>query len=255
MKKGRILLLLLIPLLVSGGAVDQAADRFREANSYYEGREYDKALETYLLVENDIRHWKLFFNIGNCYFKKNQPVLAKAYFLKARRLRPFHRGLRSNIRIVNRVLGLESNIRSGNFISTVILRFTTLIPINVTSYLVVLFLFLLVGFLIYRLRIRGKRKWLRYVLSLCAVGLIVLISYQMVQVSHYEREDVALVSTGQSDLLSGPGSDNTVLFRVSPGLEVRILERSGDWFQVTAPDNIAGWVHLDSIRIIKLLHE
>ena len=36
--------------------------------------------------------------------------------------------------------------------------------------------------------------------------------------------------------------DNTVLFKVNPGLEVRIIDRAGEWVQATASEHIAGWI-------------
>jgi len=51
-------------------------------------------------------------------------------------------------------------------------------------------------------------------------------------------------------LRSGPGEDNTVLFKVNPGLEVRIIDRRGEWVQVTASERIAGWIEKKRLALI-----
>ena len=49
---------------------------------------------------------------------------------------------------------------------------------------------------------------------------------------------------------SGPGESNTELFKINPGLEVKILDRSRDWVQVSASPQVAGWIELKCLTLI-----
>jgi len=53
-----------------------------------------------------------------------------------------------------------------------------------------------------------------------------------------------------SELRSGPGENNTVLFKVNPGLKVKIIEKSRSWVQVSASSQVAGWVEEDRLERI-----
>ncbi len=64
------------------------------------------------------------------------------------------------------------------------------------------------------------------------------------------RSRSAVVWEEDAQLRSGPGGDNTVLFKVNPGLEVRIIDRRGDWVQVTASERIAGWIEAKRLVLI-----
>ena len=76
---------------------DNHQAQFDRANQLYEESQYDQALQLYLQLEKDVVNWKLLFNIGNCYYKQNQFVKAKIYYLRAQRLQPFETSIQKNI--------------------------------------------------------------------------------------------------------------------------------------------------------------
>ena len=60
-----------------------------------------------------------------------------------------------------------------------------------------------------------------------------------------------MIVLNDSELRSGPGTGNTVLFDVSPGVTVRIIEKNRDWVQVSGSSEIAGWIRAESIERIQ----
>ena len=81
--------------------------------------------------------------------------------------------------------------------------------------------------------------------------VILFSSYHMLRVNKFNRNKLAVVIVKESKLRSGPGTANTVLFDVSPGVTVRIVDNNRDWVQVTASSEIAGWIEKNNIERIK----
>jgi uncharacterized protein YgiM (DUF1202 family) len=97
---------------------------------------------------------------------------------------------------------------------------------------------------------RGKNKKIAYALAFSLLLTLILGAYHLARVSALGRSDIAVIWEEDSQLRSGPGADNTVLFKLNPGLEVRIIDRSRDWVQVTASERIAGWIEKKKLVLI-----
>ena len=73
--------------------------------------------------------------------------------------------------------------------------------------------------------------------------LVLLTSFYHIHLVRKQSvRNTAVVTDQDVTLLSGPGGDNTILFRVNPGLELKIIGKNREWYQVTASDDIAGWI-------------
>lgn len=248
----KIVLILIVLLIAVGGMgrAESANDPFLAANQLYEKGDYTGALKIYKELETAIHNWKLYYNIGNCHFKLNRPVAAKIYYLRAQRLKPFEASIAGNLEIVNRMFKDQVPAEKTDFIGTVIKKIESLLPLNVLSILLlvaVLCLNVSIFVLIHKI---GPRKLMIYGASLFLILTIVLAFYHMHRVNREEAHHTAVIVTANTELRSGPGENNTILFKVNPGLTVNILERSNDWYQVSATSEIAGWVQREALEII-----
>jgi tetratricopeptide (TPR) repeat protein len=102
MKPRKIILfsILLLSLAVFGSTT--VNDDFLAANIHYEAGRYGDALRIYLQINRQLTCWQVLYNIGNCYFKLEQPLAAKIYYLRARRFRPLEGSIARNIAIVDK---------------------------------------------------------------------------------------------------------------------------------------------------------
>jgi len=243
------LALLLIGLFICGTvSAAESARLFDEANRLYEAGRYDRALELYTRLQKQLQHWRLFYNTGNAWYKKDDPVRAKINYLRAARLRPLQPSIEKNIRLVNARLKDRLPPHRPDFLERLALRLETLFPINLLSVLFLLF----VGSChatVFAL-VRGRRHRLVWYLFIAFLCLSLLTgAYHLYRTDKISTRDLAVV-VAEIDLRSGPGEGNTVLFKVHPGLEVRIVERSQGWAQVMASSQIAGWMRLDDLEVI-----
>jgi tetratricopeptide (TPR) repeat protein len=249
MKNHKIILLaILLPFLAAAGNA-AAKDDFSAANAHYEAGRYAEALSIYLQIDRQLTNWQVLYNIGNCYFKLGQPLAAKVHYLRARRFRPLDDSIARNIAIVDKSFKDAIAPETPDFISRVIQVLQTGLDLNTLS-LLLLTAILMLNIFLFLLLMKGRRKKIIYGLAVSLLLCIALGAYHYARVTGQRETSVAVVSEANSVLRSGPGESNTELFKINPGLEVKILDRSRDWVQVSASPQVAGWIELKRLILI-----
>jgi tetratricopeptide (TPR) repeat protein len=233
------------------GAAEVSRDRFDQANRLYEEGKYPEALNHYLEIEKAGSHWKVYYNMGNCFYKLNQPVRAKIYYLKARRLEPFEPSIQKNIEIVNQQLKDKVPAPQPDFISRLLMRIESILSLNILSIALLVLVVIFNGFVLLLIKKR-KNRFILYGVSFSLILVLLFTGYHIHRVDQYNRRDTAVIIKEDAQLRSGPGENNTVLFKVNPGLEVKIIDWVGNkkWLQVSASAEIAGWIETESLEQI-----
>jgi tetratricopeptide (TPR) repeat protein len=246
-------IIFLILSFVTGFALSLSADGFRESfekgNSLYEEGRYADALQAYLAAEKEGAHWMLFYNSGNCYYKLNNFVKAKIYYLRARRLKPFDASILKNIDIVDKRFSDKIEARKPDFLSRVALRIETFISINVVSVVLLLSVIALNVFVFILLR-KGRKRAVVYGVAFSLVIMLLIAGYHIYRTGKQNQRSSAVIVKAGTELRSGPGENNTILFKVNPGLTVKIIEKSRNWLQVSASSQVAGWLQEDRLERI-----
>ncbi len=222
---------------------------FDRANRLYEEGKYTEALEIFQEVEVKGAHWKLFYNMGNCYYKLNHFVKAKIYYLRAEKLRPFEPSIQRNIEIVNKRFKDQITEEEPDFIEKVVRRIETLISLDFVSVVLVISIFALNLFIFLLIR-KGKNRGLIYGISFSLIIALLVFGYHIYRAEKQNLKNTAVIVKENSELRSGPGETNTILFKVNPGIKVKIIDKSRDWFQVSASQQVAGWIKESSIERI-----
>jgi tetratricopeptide (TPR) repeat protein len=256
MRKEFLLLPLLLVFMLSGAACLPASadtgdfqEGFNRASQLYEKGRYAEALSLYLDIEKTTPHWKLFYNMGNCYYKLGDFVRAKVYYLRARRLRPFEPSILENIDIVDKRFNDRIAGEKPDFLTRAVLRIEAIISVNVVSA-ALLVLAIILNLFIFLLMKKGKSRFRLYGVSFSLVLTLLIAGYHTYRTGKQNVRDTAVIVKENSQLRSGPGENNTVLFKVNPGLKVKIIEKSRDWVQVSASSQVAGWLEEDRLERI-----
>ena len=247
-QKKAILFCTLLALLTAVAAAGIQED-FTAANRMYEQGKFADALPLYLGISRQVTNWKVLFNIGNCHYKLENFLSAKIYYLKARKLRPLDRSLSRNIAMVNRHFPAAASAAKPDFISRTLQVLESKLSMNMLSATLLL-AFLLLNISLFLLLTRGKNKKILYAAAFSLLLVLAIGAYHTGRAAALGRDDSAMIREANSLLRSGPGEDNTVLFKVDPGLEVRIIDRTRDWVQVSASAQIAGWIEKKRLALI-----
>jgi tetratricopeptide (TPR) repeat protein len=249
MKQKKAILFCTLLVLLTGIAAAGIQEDFTAANRLYEQGKFAAALPLYLGISRQVTDWKVLFNIGNCHYKLENFLSAKIYYLKARKWRPLDRSLSRNIAMVDRHFPAAASPTKPDFVSRTLQVLESKLSMNMLSAALLL-AFLLLNISLFLLLTRGKNKKILYAAAFSLLLVLAIGAYHTGRVAALGRSDSAMIREANSLLRSGPGEDNTVLFKVDPGLEVRIIDRYRDWVQVSASAQIAGWIEKKRLALI-----
>jgi tetratricopeptide (TPR) repeat protein len=237
MKPIKIVLLSILLLFLATAGSASVKDDFSTANSQYGAGRYEDALKIYLQINGQLTHWQVLYNIGNCYFKLDQPLAAKIHYLRARKFRPLDHSIARNIFIVNKSFKDVIVPETPDFISRTLQVLEAKLSLNTLSTLLLAAILLLNIFLFLWLK-KGHNKKIIYGFVFSLFLSLALGAYLYNRVADQRQTSTAVVSV------------ETELFKINPGLEVRILDRNRDWVQVAASPQVAGWIELKHLTLI-----
>jgi tetratricopeptide (TPR) repeat protein len=246
--KKAILCCVLLGLTASTAMAGTESD-FALANRRYEEGKFAEALPLYLEVNRRVTDWQALYNIGNCYYKLGRFLSAKVYFLKARKFRPLDASIARNIAMTDGHFRDIAALPNPDFVNRTIQLLASKLSLNGVSIMLLLAI-LLLNVCLFLLLSRGRNKKIIYALAFSLLLAAGLGAYHASRAAALGRSDSAVVWEEGSLLRSGPGEDNTVLFKINPGLEVKIIDRFRDWVQVTASAQIAGWIEKKRLVLI-----
>lgn len=249
MKQNKAIFFCTLMALLTAVAGAGVQEDFAAANRLYEEGKFAAALPLYLNISRQVTNWKVLFNIGNCHYKLENFLSAKIYYLQARELRPLDPAISKNIAMVNRHFPAAAVPAKPDFVTRSLQVLESKLSLNTLSTMLLLAL-LLLNISLFLLLTRGRNKKILYAAAFSLLLILALGAYHISRVAALGQSGSAMIMEENSLLRSGPGEDNTVLFKVDPGLEVRIIDRYRDWVQVSASTQIAGWIEKKRLALI-----
>jgi tetratricopeptide (TPR) repeat protein len=222
--------------------------RFYSANSYYEQANYDEAIKQYnRILESGWESGNLYYNLGNCYFKKGELGRAILNYEKALRVIPLDRDLGSNYEYA------RSLIKSGTATSKKSLPLGVLSNLfekftidGLTILLSVCFILILVNILISFFFGVFKKQAL---ILTALLGLFFVVGFVGLQgkISLLSKEAIVIVE--QAGAKFEPMDKATTYFTLSEGMKVEIIAAQDNWYKVKRQDNKSGWVESKVLAI------
>jgi len=222
------------------------------AISYSKGN-YSQAANLYetILQKQGISD-KVYYNLGNAYYKCDRLAPAILNFERALRLNPGDADARFNLemcqaRIVDKIdpIGMFLIARwyhaLGNLLNS-----------NGWAYISILFFLLFIGCLF--AYFFARRRWLKK--SGFFVGILLLtfstlsLVYSAQASHHITNSDEAILFTLSVTVKSSPDKSGTDLFVLHEGSKLKIRSVLGDWSEIELEDGNVGWLLSKDIQII-----
>ncbi len=229
-------------------AGDRNEELFFSANQLYKEGKYQEALEKYLELEKlGVKSGHLYYNAGNACFRLKTIGYAVLYYERARILLPRDEDLDYNLKFVRNmtkdVIEKNDDILSMVFfwLDSVTLRevFTVFIIINIAFWISL------------TVRIFIKEEWAYYLVIVALVLWIVSGSSFGKKWYDIAADNRAVILSEETDVLSGPDSGDTVLFKLHEGTVVNYEREEAGWYLISLPDNKRGWVDGKAAALIR----
>ena len=229
-----------------------AVGLFAEANDSYRQGSYDTAREKYLaVVATGAGDARLFYNLGNACFKSGRLGEAIVWYERARRLSPRDEDIEANLRFASYVREDRVEVEEENPLWRLAVAIYRLPTENELAVIFSGSFFALFGLAAWRLGRADLRKshlWLPCSVAtslICFVAVLLLIARV-----RDASMDLAVVTVEEAIARSGPGIDQTVVFRIHEGTEMRLQRREDEWLLIRLENGLGGWMRSSDVTVI-----
>jgi len=245
-----ILVALFSSLFLEAGSAfnNQETSALNRANVYYEQANYDEAIKQYnSILETGWESGNLYYNLGNCYFKKGELGRAILNYEKARRLIPLDKDLESNYEYACSLIKGQAVASQKSLPVRVLNNLFEKFTIDGLMILLgVFFISILISALLGLFLKPFKKQALIFAafLGLCfVVGLIGLKG----KISLLDKEAIVVIE--QADAKFEPMDKATAYFTLYEGMKVKVISSKDNWYKVRRLDNKSGWVEKSALAI------
>jgi len=216
---------------------------FGEGVAAFNSGDYQAALEHFKQIEQSgIAHPRLYYNLGNCYYKLDLRGLAVAHYLMAQRLDPRNDDISANLDFVRSTLRdkFEDSLQNPiwAFVRDTALSFRA----DELTWILFLLYLLAIAVLIFSILRIGKNLVLAIALfSLIGVMLVggALLAVN-IKMNYFTPQ--AVIVEPEVEVLAGPGAIGDIRFTAHEGLTFRILRQESGYYEGIFANRLKGWV-------------
>lgn len=239
-----------IPVAAAGETNDALWDR---ANTAYINTDYHTAIEVYnQILGRGEASAKLYYNMGNAYFKENQLGLAILYYKRAQRLSPGNDDIRYNLSVAE--ARTKDNIEEipAFFLTTWIRALGHMMGCTAWSIVsLVALVLMLCSILFYLLSARLRLRKAGFFAGMLTLLLFVTATwFAAIERREILRTDEAVVVVPSTAVKSSPDRSATDLFLLHEGTPVVITASLDNWCEVMIADGKKGWLENKKIETI-----
>jgi tetratricopeptide (TPR) repeat protein len=229
--------------------IESATALFQKGNESYEAGNFDQAIEQYQkILDLGIKNSKVFYNLGNAYFRKNQLGMAILNYRKALALEPRDEDSMANLAFAKLFTLDKIEQQKIDPLSNLAHWFVNLWSTDELTIFASLSYCLSIVFGILILFTRKRRAWL---LGLSIMLFIFVVSSSSLATKlHFDSAKNGVLIASQAEVRSGPGGDYTLQFTGHEGLEFQINEQAEGWYRISLPNGVKGWIPKDAVEII-----
>ena len=196
----------------------------------------------------------LYYNLAGAYYKSSDLAHAILYYERTLRLDPSHKDAKFNLEYARNQTQDKIDSVPEFFLRTWARRVSYWMSSDSWAVLalVLLGVTLVLGLLFLLGRGKGERR-AGFFGALAALALTLIAGGNALsQKRAYFRSDAAVVMRPVTSAKSSPGggASATDLFILHEGTVVKVLDKVGDWYQMSLSDGRQGWIQAGDIEII-----
>lgn len=254
MKRLILMICMLACMIPSVYAQDEVKEVWMQANTQYSNGDYKGAAAAYeSIVEQGYVSSRLFYNLGNAYFKSDQLGRAILNYNKALKLAPYDKDTNYNLTVANGYVKDKIDIVPEFFLTRWMRAWRSSLSSNAWTWVSLGTLVLTLGGVL--LFMLSERRGWRKAGFFGGVVFLVLFACSTAFAA-LEKKDMMDASTGivlaqAVSVKSSPDSAGNDLFILHEGTKVDVLSTYDGWTEIMIADGNKGWVSGNAIGLIK----
>ena len=216
------------------------------AKASYNKNNYLVAIEFYKKILNKgLESGELRYNLGNCYFRTNQIGLSILNYEKALKIMPRNEDILFNLEIVNEIKKDKfENIPTVN-LGNLLYSLNNIISFGFWAVLSTILI--LTSSALFMLAKKNKNSsFLKISFPILLAGIVLgILSIQQKNAVLENKDGIVIYS--QTNILSEPNANSTILLEVNEGSKLKIIGTDKNWLNVATPSNDKGWIEAENI--------
>jgi len=239
------------------GAQSTQADIQRlwdEANQAYMTADYAAAIRAYnAILDAGHSSHKLYYNLGNAYFKEGQMGRAILFYNRALLLRPSDADTKHNLAIA---MGYVKD-KIDPLPEMAVKRWGRAVRSSMGSNgwavaSLVLLVLALAATLVYLLSERLSRRKAGFYTGLFTLALLLFaVGFSVAERYEILHSSYAIVMTTAVPVKSSPDGASKDIFILHEGTKVNITSSLGEWYEIETANGHKGWIIATAIEIIR----
>lgn len=223
------------------------------ANTAYINGEYSQAIDIYNeIIASGRSSVRLYYNIGNAYFKDNQLAQAILYYNRALQISPGSSDVRYNLEIAESAT--KDNIETIPEFVVVEWLLAVQHTMGGVAWSIISLVALAMMLSLCMLYLLSQRLPLRKMGFFGSLFMFILFIGSMTFAARERKEIIesgeAIVMNSAISVKSSPDRSATDLFVIHEGTKVGIATNMNDWCEITIDDGRKGWVECSTIETI-----
>ena len=243
MKKLIAIILFALPCFLN--AQVNNTELWEQANNHYTAEEYQQAISAYeQILTNGQESAKLYFNLGNAYYKAGDINNAILNFERAKKLAPQDEDIAFNLQIANQFVVTKIEALPKPFFlrwkSSIINKYPTDTWAAISVGAFILFLLLLGLFLF------SKNSTAKHFAFWFGILAVVFSGFTFSWAAHQKavinKRNQAIVFCPRVTVKSSPSQTGTDLFLIYEGVKIDVTDSLDHWKEIKLADGNKGWL-------------
>lgn len=250
-------IIILAALLSSSVCFAQEANLdmlWEEANTAYADADWDGAIRGYnAILDAGYASHKLYYNLGNAYFKDNKVGRAILFYNRALLLKPGDRDTRYNLEIANgRVVDKIEPVPEF-FLTRWVRGVRSTMGTNGWAVLSLVLLAVALGAaLVYLLSGKLALRKAGFYTGICSLALVALaLTFSIVERREILHSPEAIVMSTAAPVKSSPDVASKDIFILHEGTKVRVVSSLGEWREIEIASGDKGWIASAAIETLR----
>lgn len=240
-------------LIVVALQAQTAEERFYQATELCSEGKYTVAAEMFeSILEEGQESVGLYYNLGNAYFQQDKIGKAVLNYERALRLSPKQADVLHNLSLAQRQIAKKVDPYPVIFYKAWWRNMAALFSSAFWAFLCLAGVWGAFVMGLRYLKSKEAKQQKRYFLMACIALAFALLFLLLANYQNYKEvnKDFAVLTANEIVVSNGPSSSSEVLFTLSEGLKVKLIDQVDDWVKVLLPDGKEGWIEATKLEVI-----
>lgn len=229
-----------------------ASDLEIKAEKAYADKKYKEAISAYEdILKTGLSSYKLYYNLGNAYYKNNELGKAIYNYELANKLQPNNEDIKNNLKIANEKKIDDIESKENFFLSAI--KSGLVNTLSTTGWALLSIGSLALGFmlfLVFYISPNTLLKRLGFFLSL--ISLVVFIGSMILgytALNGKQKTKFAIVIAKETKVFDAPNSSDNSKYGLHEGTKVKVLESNTDWTNIKLENGNEGWLKTKDVGL------